>query len=218
MTRTREPLIAAVATVLLLVATAPLGAQSTEPGDLKAGQRVEVEYVPGSGKWLAATVVEVVNDGFSYKVDIASGQGASESRTNIHFRRVRAAAPNRPATPAPTAPPVRAAPVAPAARPAAARPAMGRYGCSEFRYNASSGMYEYDAKGTVVLGADGRYTYLGFSRPSLGRHRAAAQAGKLTFAGGYLDGGVATPLDGQPGRFHLTAPAIVSRWTCGLTS
>lgn len=213
MSRTRRALAAAVATVLLIVATAPLGAQSTEPGDLKAGQRVEVEYVPGSGKWLAATVVEVVNDGFSYKVDIASGQGASESRTNIHFRRVRAAtAPDRPANPAP------AAPLTPAARPAAARPAIGRYGCSESRYNASTSMYEYDAKGTVVLSGDGRYTYLGFSRPSLGRHRAAEGTGKLTFAGGYLDGGVATPLDGQPGRFHLTAPAIGSRWTCGLAS
>lgn len=224
----RGSLAATVATVatfasgLLILAAPALGAQAAEPGAFKAGQRVEVEYVPNSGKWLSATVVEPVNDGYSYKLDIAPGQGSAETRTVIHFRRVREAAPTpRPAAAAKATTAARAAEAprapAPTQAPAESLP-MGRYGCSESRYNAGSGMYEYDAKGTIVLEGDGRYTYLGLSRPSLGRHKAAAEGGgKLSFTGGHLDGGVATPVEGRPGRFHLTAPAIGSRWTCGVS-
>lgn len=63
--------------------------------------------------------------------------------------------------------------------------------------------------------SDGRYQYLGFARPSAGRYQIDGATGRVSFAAGYLRGGEATPMAGQPGRFYLTAPAIGSRWTCG---
>lgn len=190
-----------LAALFLAFLPASLHAQAAEPGALRVGQRVEVEYTPGSGRWLAATVTEVVNDGFAYKVSIAPGQGAAESQANIHFRRVRpASATARPAAPAPT-------PRGPA------RLAPGRYGCTEAVYSARTGGYEYPSRGTVVLLADGRYRYLAFQRPSEGRFRADAQ-GRVTFSGGHLNGGEGRPMEDRPGRFSLTTPA--GRWTCGI--
>jgi hypothetical protein len=83
------------------------------------------------------------------------------------------------------------------------------------RYDSRSGTYAFDPKGSVVLFADGRYHYLGSAKPSPGRYRVDAATGAVSFAGGHLDGGEATPMVQRPGRFYLTAPRIGERWTCG---
>ncbi|MEW5930931.1 MAG: hypothetical protein AB1941_26000 [Gemmatimonadota bacterium] len=95
-------------------------------------------------------------------------------------------------------------------------PARGKYGCTVSRYEAGSGTYRFDPKGSVVLLADGRYQYLGFAQPSPGRYRVDAATGVARFTGGHLDGGEATPMVQRPGRFYLTAPRIGERWTCGI--
>jgi hypothetical protein len=194
-------LCAALLAVCLSLAPRPAAAQDPSPGAFAAGQRVEVEYTPGSGRWLQATVLEVLNDGYMYSVSITPGQGAAESRTNLHFRRVRAP---RAAAPAP-APPA-----------AGARPRTGRYGCTEAVRN-TGGTYDFQARGAFVLRADGRYQYLGFRTPSAGRYTVGA-GGRIGFAAGHLDGGEATPIEGQPGRFYLTAPRTGARWTCGYSA
>lgn len=221
MSRTARAVAAVLLSVACLSAT-PLHGQSTDPGAFRVGAPVEVEYVPGSGKWLTATVVEVLDDGYSYKVDIAPRQGAAESRTSIHFRRVRVVTPPTRASAAPaagagfaTATTAGTAATA-GTRPAVARPAAGRYACTESRYNSSTSMYEYDARGAFTISADGRYSYLGFARPSAGRYSVDGGSGRVKFTGGHLGGGEATPIDGRPGRYYLTAPATGSRWTCGL--
>lgn len=220
MTPTGRSVAAVFLSVVCLSAT-PLHGQSSDPGAFRVGAPVEVEYVPGSGKWLTATVVEVLNDGYSYRVDIAPRQGAAESRTNIHFRRVRVVTPPTRAAAAPAGAEAKPAPGAASATPAGratagARPAAGRYACTESRYDSATSMYEYDARGAFTLSADGRYSYLGFARPSAGRYSVDGGSGKVKFAGGHLDGGEATPIEGRPGRYYLTAPATGSRWTCGL--
>ncbi|CAA9302595.1 MAG: hypothetical protein AVDCRST_MAG68-584 [uncultured Gemmatimonadetes bacterium] len=93
--------------------------------------------------------------------------------------------------------------------------AHGKYGCTVSRYSARSSSYEFDPQGSVVLLADGRYQYLGFAQPSTGRFRVDPASRAVSFAGGHLDGGVATPMVQRPGRFYLTAPRINERWTCG---
>jgi hypothetical protein len=148
--------------------------------------------------------VEVLGDGYLYKVAIAAGQGAAESQTNIHFRRVRGAE-------------SRTASVSQPARDATSSLAVGKYGCTSSSYNSSSGFYEYTPRGSVVLSADGTYRYLGFETPILGRYRYDSTSGKITFQGGYLDHGEATPLDDRPNRYFLVFPTIPGgRWTCGL--
>lgn len=53
---------------LLMLATAP--AQELSPGALSPGESVQVEYIPDSGQWLPGKVLEVLNDGYSYKVSV----------------------------------------------------------------------------------------------------------------------------------------------------
>ncbi|HEX2188579.1 MAG TPA: hypothetical protein VHG51_06745 [Longimicrobiaceae bacterium] len=91
----------------------------------------------------------------------------------------------------------------------------GKYACTASRHDASSGGYRFDPKGSVVLLADGRYQYLGSTQPSPGRYRIDTVSRAVSFTGGHLDGGVATPMVLRPGRFYLTAPRIGERWTCG---
>lgn len=178
-------------------------AQSITPGAFRPGQKVQVEYVPGSARWLSATIVEVLGDGYLYKVAIAAGQGAAESQTNIHFRRVRAES--------------RTASVSQPAQDATSSLAVGKYGCTSSSYNSSSGFYEYTPRGSVVLNADGSYRYLGLETPSPGRYRYDSISGKITFQDGYLDHGEATPMEDRPNRYYLVFPTIPGgRWTCGL--
>lgn len=93
----------------------------------------------------------------------------------------------------------------------------GKYGCTTSRRNASTGMYEFTPKGSVVLFADGRYQYLGFAQPSAGRFRTDPATQVVTFADGHLHGGEATPMVQRGGRLYLTAPRIGERWTCTLS-
>ena len=198
--------------VLTLLATLALGAraghaQAAAPGAFRAEQRVEVEYIPDSGRWLPATVVEVVNDGYSYKVSLSPGGDGRMVQTNIHFKRVRAAA----AAPAPIARP------APPAPPSARVLAPGRYGCTSSAYSAASGAYEYTPRGSFEVATNGAYRYHGLRNPSAGRYTYDATAGKIAFQGGYLNRGVATAMEDRPGRFYLVFPTIPGgRWTCGL--
>jgi len=193
--------LAAITLILLLPAARTLLAQAPSPGTFTVGDRVEFEYVPGIDRWLSGTIREVLDDGYRYSVDIAPGQAAAEVRTTMHFRRVRRASA------------LSAAP--PPAVPLSARPIVGKYGCTESRYDATAAAYVFDTKGSLVLMSGGRYEYLGLARPSIGRYRLDAGTGRLSFSAGYLRGGEATPMAGQPDRWHLTAPAIGARWTCG---
>lgn len=96
------------------------------------------------------------------------------------------------------------------------RLAAGKYACTTQTMN-SGGTVEFQPKGAVVLAANGTYQYLGFKTPSPGTYRADAASRALSFRGGHLDGGEATPIVQRPGRFYLTAPRIGERWTCGIT-
>lgn len=112
------------------------------------------------------------------------------------------------------------APVAVAALPAAGpAPKPGKYGCTASRYSASSGMIEYEMKGSFVLSADGGYEYLGFETPSAGRYRVEPGTGKLLFEGGYFGGGEAAPVEDRPDKYFVVFPTIPdNRWSCGLAT
>lgn len=96
--------------------------------------------------------------------------------------------------------------------------AAGKYSCTASRYESRTGMYEYDPKGSVVLSADGGYEYLGFKQPSVGRYRTDPASSVVSFTGGHLGGGEATPMVQRPGKFYLTAPNIGERWVCTRTA
>ena len=147
----------------------------------------ELEAQSG-GKWYSALVTDVRGGSVRVHYD---GQPASRDEW-VTASRVRRF----------PGPPTRTSPAAP-----------GKYACNASSFNSRTGMYEYSPKGAFVLTANGAYQYLGFSQPSAGRYRLDA-AGMVTFAGGHLDGGVATPMVQRPGRFYLTAPRIGERWTC----
>ena len=142
------------------------------------------------GKWHAARVVGV--RGAEYRVHYDGQPSSSDEWVPRSRLRHFAGGPTR------TAP-----------------PAKGKYACNASRYDSRTGRYEFDPRGSVVLFADGRYQYLGFAQPSPGRYRLDAASGVVSFTGGHLDGGEATPMVQRPGRFYLTAPRIDERWTCG---
>lgn len=92
--------------------------------------------------------------------------------------------------------------------------APGKYLCSASRYDAASGTHRWNPKGSFMLFPDGRYHYLGFAKPSPGRYRTDPATRVVTFTGGHLNGGEATPMVQRPGRIYLTAPGIEERWSC----
>jgi hypothetical protein len=93
------------------------------------------------------------------------------------------------------------------------KPVMGKYGCTASHYRG--GTYEYTMRGSIVLSADGKYSYLGFKQPSNGTYTVDAK-GNLAFKGGYLDAGEATKID-RPNKFFVVFPTNPdNRWTCGL--
>lgn len=99
----------------------------------------------------------------------------------------------------------------------AAAPAYGKYGCVSSKFKASTGMYEYTPRGAFTLSAGGAYSYLGFEKPSTGKFSVDAATGKISFIGGYLDKGEATPIKGDVNRFYLVTPTLLEhRWTCAL--
>lgn len=95
--------------------------------------------------------------------------------------------------------------------------AFGKYGCVSSKYNSISGNYEYSPRGSFTVSADGSYSYLGFEKPSKGRYSVDKPAGEISFQGGYLGKGKATPISGYTNRFYLVFPGMPGgRWTCGL--
>ncbi len=91
----------------------------------------------------------------------------------------------------------------------------GKYGCTSSHYNSKTGYYEYEPKGSFTITAQGKYSYLGFEKPSNGTF-TVDDDGNLNFHGGYLAEGVATKID-RPNKFFLVFPTIPdNRWTCGL--
>ena len=93
---------------------------------------------------------------------------------------------------------------------------FGKYGCTASKYN--NGFYEYLPKGSFVLAKNGSYTYNGLAKPSTGTFKVDAASGEISFSGGYLDKGTATPIAGKANRYTLVFPTIPDgRWTCGLT-
>jgi hypothetical protein len=90
----------------------------------------------------------------------------------------------------------------------------GKYNCTASK--CSGGSYEYIAKGSFVLNKNGSYAYNGFSKPSTGTFSVDAK-GVISFKGGYLDKGQATPMEGEQNRYYLVFPTIPDgRWTCRL--
>lgn len=200
---------------VLLVLLSPFGimtpsatAQTPAAGHFKPNQRVEVEYIPDSGKWFPATVLEVLNDGYSYKVQVAPWGDGKNIQTNIHYKRVRAAT----AAPAPAA---KNKPKSKSTR--FTPPALGKYACSVSEYNSTTQMYEHIPKGSFTLLPGNTYRYNGFSKPSTGRYSFDAGSGKVRFHRGYLDKGEATPIADTKNRYFLVTPTLPGhRWTCTL--
>lgn len=99
----------------------------------------------------------------------------------------------------------------------AAAPAHGKYACLSSKYKAATGTYEFTARGAFTLSANSQYSYLGFEQPSRGTFKVDQASGTLTFAGGYLDKGAATPIKGDANRYYLVSPSLPEhRWTCSL--
>ena len=153
-------------------------------------QKVEVEW---KGKWYKATVLEVKNNGYRIHYD---GYASSWDET-VTAGRVR---------------PVNGGPSAPAPSQVKNGLKYGKYNCTASRY--AGGSYEYLPKGSFLLNKNGSYAYNGFSKPSTGTFMVDAN-GVISFKGGYLDKGQATPMEGQENRYYLVFPTIPDgRWTC----
>ena len=185
----------------------PVFGQNATAGSFKPKQQVQVEYIPDSGKWFPATIIEVLNDGYSYKVSVAPWGDGKVIQTNIHYKRVRAIV----ATLAPKNNTKKA--TGENTRPQL--PALGKYGCTLVQYNAATKSYEFIAKGSFELAANKTYRYNGFSKPSAGQYHFDAKSGALNFTGGYFDKGKATPVPGTKNRYLLVTPTLAGgRWTC----
>lgn len=99
---------------------------------------------------------------------------------------------------------------------AAAQPLVpGKYGCVSSKFKG--GFYEYSPRGSFTLSTGGSYSYQGFEKPSTGQYSFDKASGKISFTGGYLDKGEATPIEGDKNRFYLVTPTLPEhRWTCAL--
>ena len=196
----RRSLIASALLLAVLATTRPLSAQAQPaPNVFKAGARVEANYLGNT--WIPATVVEVENDGYDYKLSGYPYGGAKPSIFILNYKRVRAAGAGPVQAPAPA--PAAAGPVAPIA---------GKYGCTQSIWHPSG--YEIEQRGFITLGANGSYHY---AMGTAGRWRYDATKGVTTFTGGYMDGATATSVDGRRDRIFLvpwTRSERKGRWTC----
>ncbi|RZK50106.1 MAG: hypothetical protein EOO99_02655 [Pedobacter sp.] len=90
---------------------------------------------------------------------------------------------------------------------------FGKYSCSASKYR--NGSYEFIPRGSIVLKADGSYTYLGFEKPSVGKFKINKE-GNIDFIGGYLDKGNAEKMD-RINKFYIVFPTNPdNRWTASL--
>ena len=152
------------------------------------GQKVEVLW---KGTWYKATVLEAKENAYKIHYD---GYGSSwdETVTSSRIRGVNGTA---------------------AANTSSAFK-YGKYNCTASKY--SNGSYEYIPKGSFVLNKNGSYAYNGFSKPSTGTFSVDSK-GIISFKGGYLNKGQATPMEGEQDRYYLVFPTIPDgRWTCRL--
>lgn len=88
--------------------TTAAGAGATVPNRFAAGDSVDVEYFM-DGDWLPARVIDVVNDGYAYEVELTPYNDRRTIRTQIHFKRVRVHIPAAGVTAVPALPPATAA-------------------------------------------------------------------------------------------------------------
>ena len=165
---------------------APRAAAAAVTRAFAVGDELEAE---SKGRWYEARVIGVREGEYRVHFD-GQPSSADEWVTRARLRYMAGG-------------PARTTPIGP-----------GRYACTSSRY--VSGSYQYDPNGSIVLLADGRYQYLGFAQPSSGRYRTDAASSVVSFTGGHLDGGDATPMVQRRGRLYLTAPKIGERWTCTL--
>lgn len=191
--------------VFVFTALAQNSENPQQPGAFKVGDRVEVEVIADSGKWFPATISEIMDEGYTYKVKVAPYDDGKEVSRNIHFKRVRAVSIESSNSSGKTD----------NNKTNSGKLVFGKYGCTSSKYNSSTGFYEYTPHGSFVISTDGKYSYIGFEKPSKGTF-TIDEKGVLHFKSGYLDGGEATPID-RPNKFFLVYPTIPdNRWTCGL--
>jgi hypothetical protein len=191
-----------VLTAAMILPTRALTAQAAPtPGAFKPNDRVDADYL-GNDKWIPATVLEVENDGYSYKLHGDPYRNGRGMDFILHFKRVRAAS----AAASKNAP-------APARAAGPAAPLAGKYGCTESIYHPSG--FEIEQRGFIVLRPDGGYQYLGMG--SAGHYRYDAATGVTSFTDGYMDGATATAVDGRRDRMFFVPYARSQRklrWTC----
>lgn len=179
--------------------------QIAEPGSFKVGQRIEVEVNADSNKWFPATIIEIMDDGYTYKVKVAPYGDGKEVTRNIHYKRVRTI----------SAASSDSSDDSKSNNTNSGTLVFGKYGCTSSNYNSSTGLYEYTPRGSFVITSDGKYAYYGFKKPSEGTFKIDGD-GNLSFKGGYLNNGEAKKID-RPNKFFLVFPTIPdNRWTCGL--
>lgn len=169
------------------------GAQSNDSSpNYKVGDRVEADYMG----WYPGKIVEVLNNGDQYNVELYPPDGGKPFIYWFLKTRLRPYAGKMPVQ-----------------EPLTAKLVIGKYGCTATQY--VNGSYEYLTRGSFLITRNGRYTYNGFKKPSTGTY-TSDKLGNLFFKGGYLDGGKAEKID-RPNKFFLVFPANPDhRWTCGL--
>jgi hypothetical protein len=153
-------------------------------------QKVEVEW---KGKWYKATVLEVKDNGYRIHYE---GYASSWDET-VPATRIRSAGSENSTA---------------VVEKKSTTLKYGKYNCTASKY--VNGAYEYLPKGSFVLNKNGTYAYNGFAKPSTGTFSVDAN-GVISFKGGYLDNGQATPMEGEQNRYYLVFPTIPDgRWTC----
>ena len=180
---------------ILFVLFLPLAtnAQQANAGsNYKVGDWVEADYMG----WYPGKIVEVQSGGSQYKVELHPPNGGKAFLYTFLKSRLR---------------PLKGAPKI--ETPDTTKLVYGKYGCTASSWH--NGDVQYTPKGSFVITPAGKYSYLGFEKPSNGTF-TVDKAGNLWFSGGYFNGGKAEKID-RPNKFFLTFPANPdNRWTCGL--
>ncbi len=178
--------------VALVLAAAPA---SAAPNEFKAGDKVEADYY-GTGDWTEAQVLEVLNDGYQYRVKGDFNHDGKPFEYVLFHTSVRAFTGQ-------TAKPVdRERPAGP--------PLKGKYGCSESVFNGDG--YTSETRGFITLLKKNRYRQ---GRGKVGRYRY--KAGTTRFIGGGLGKSTATAIDGKRNRLFITVKfrdGNEAKWAC----
>ena len=184
--------IALLACAAVTFAVAPVA--SAAPNEFKVGDKVEAEYYVG--QWTEAVVVEVLPEGYQYRVKGDFGNNGKPFEVNVLHSRVRAFTGT-------TARPVDR-------ERAAGPPLKGKYGCAESVFNGDG--YTSETRGFITLLSGNRYRQ---GKGSNGRYRY--RSGVTRFIGGGLDKSKATAIDGKRSRLLITVKftdGATARWAC----